>query len=296
MLLKIRRTIAVAIVGLVIIPASYVAAAEPLHLFVSILPQKYIVEQIGKQWVEVDVMVPPGAGPATYEPKPSQMAALMKCQIYFSVGVPFEKAWLPKIKSANANMNIVNTDQGIDKRPMRDHHHHDAQHHPDDLDQLGDPHIWLSPPLIKKMARTIHQALTQALPERSQSLKQNLDDFEQALDRIDQQIQELLSKVQARHFLIFHPSWGYYTQRYGLVQIPIEIEGKAPKPAELKQLIDRAKALNVKAIFIQPQFSTRTAQIIADAIGAQVILADPLAENLLDNLLQQAKRFQQAVR
>lgn len=298
MLLKIRTITAIAVLGLVLISTPQVAGAEPLQLFVSILPQKYMVQQIGKQWVDVKVMVPPGAGPATYEPKPSQMATLMRCKIYFSVGVPFEKAWLPKISATNPNMKLVATDQGIDKRPMVGHYHHEEQQHHNqagDHDQLRDPHIWLSPPLIRKMAYTIYQALAQAMPEHSIELKQNLDLFEQSLDRIDQQILQLLSAVQGKHFLVFHPSWGYFADHYGLVQIPIEIQGKTPKPAELKQLIDQAKALQAKAIFVQPQFSKRSAQIIANAIGAQVIPADPLAEDLLDNLLQQAERFQKAV-
>jgi zinc transport system substrate-binding protein len=103
-------------------------AAGKLPVFVSIVPQKYFVQQIGKDLVEVQAMVRPGSSPATYEPKPQQMAGLSRAKIYFAIGVPFENAWLEKIADANPNMRVIHTDHGIEKRPMAAHHpHHDGQ-------------------------------------------------------------------------------------------------------------------------------------------------------------------------
>ena len=162
-------------------------AADRLSVFVSILPQKYFVQQIGKDLVDVKVMVQPGASPATYEPKPRQMADLAKTDIFFAVGVPFENAWLNKIAAANPDMKVIHTDEGVQKRAMLAHQHeHDAQveeQHESDLDhEKGehyeevdhdkdhhggtglDPHIWLSPPLVKVQGRTILTALSEADP------------------------------------------------------------------------------------------------------------------------------------
>ena len=110
----------VVISGLLILLLSIaqIALARPLKVFVSILPQKYFVEKIGGDSVEVAVMVQPGASPATYEPKPKQMVALAKSDIYFAIGVPFEKTWLPKIVAANPKMHIVYTQVGIEERAM----------------------------------------------------------------------------------------------------------------------------------------------------------------------------------
>ncbi len=276
------------------------ASAKPLAVFVSILPQKTIVEQIGGKLVSVQVMVPPGAGPATYEPKPSQMARLSRTSIYFSVGVPFEKAWLPKIGGANPKMEIVPTDQDIPKLPMARHEHegHEEDHHDHGHEEAHtlDPHVWLSPGLIKMMARNIQVALIRQLPDHRDQLKTNLTTFENELDHVDQQIRQLLTPLKGRHFMTFHPSWGYFAHTYGLTQIPVEVEGKEPKPAQLKDIIRNAEKLNIKAIFVQPQFSTRTARIIADMIGGRLITADPLAPDLLDNLLRQARALEKALR
>lgn len=113
-------------------------AADKIPVFVSILPQKYFVQQIGQDLVDVKVMVQPGASPATYEPKPRQMADLSKSKIYFAIGVPYEKAWLDKIAAANAKMRIVHTDQGIEKLAMVAHHHHEEEgHHEDEHHEEG---------------------------------------------------------------------------------------------------------------------------------------------------------------
>ena len=98
-------------------------AGEPIPVFVSIPPQKYFVEKIGGNLVNVSVMVQPGANPHIYEPRPNQMTALSKTRIYFAIGVTFETVWLPKFAKLNPQMRIVHTDKGIDKMAMVAHHH-----------------------------------------------------------------------------------------------------------------------------------------------------------------------------
>ena len=96
--------------------------------------------------------------------------------------------------------------------------------------------------------------------------------------------------------MVFHPSWGYFADAYGLEQIPIEMEGKEPKPSQLRRLIEFARERGIKVIFVQPQTSTKNAETIARAIGGQVIVADPLAEDWIGNLRQQAEKFRRALR
>ena len=94
--------------------------------------------------------------------------------------------------------------------------------------------------------------------------------------------------------MVFHTSWGTFADTYGLHQVPIEIEGKSPKPAQLKQLIEQARASRIKVIFAQPQFSSKSAQQIARAMGGRVAVADPLAEDWATNLRQIAEEFKHA--
>ena len=102
--------------------------AEPIEVFVSIVPQKYFLERIGGESVKVSVMVQPGANPATYEPKPRQMVALTKAKAYFAIGVPFEAAWLNRISAVNPRMMVIQTEEGIEKRIMEDHIHVEEGH------------------------------------------------------------------------------------------------------------------------------------------------------------------------
>ena len=293
-------------------------ADEKLPVFVSIVPQKTFVQQIGKDRVAVQVLVQPGASPHTYEPSPRQMAAISNAQIYFAIGVGFENKWLNKISAANPKMKVVHTDQGIDKIPISDHLHHD---HDEDRDHHGeaadshaeekelheeedhrhdrgglDPHIWLSPPLVMQQARTIRNALQEIDPHHRSVYEANYQQFVSSIAELDTKLQTIFADKQGLQFMVFHPAWGYFAHAYGLEQIPVEIEGKSPKPAQLKGLIDHAKERGIKVIFVQPQFSTKSAALIAREISGQVVFADPLAEQWSANLNEVAGKFKAALR
>jgi zinc transport system substrate-binding protein len=303
----VHRFLSVALISLFMscIPPS-AFAMERLPVFVSIVPQQFIVQQIGKDLVAVKVMVEPGASPHTYEPKPRQMADLSKAAAYFAIGVEFEKVWLKKITAANPNLKVVRTDQGIEKIAMAAHHHEDAeaheeadehhaeeaQGHADDHEQgVRDPHIWLSPPLVKKQAETILAALQEIDPAHARVYETNYRQFVAAIDELDAELKALFAGKEGLQFMVFHPAWGYFAHAYGLKQVPVEIEGKDPKPAQLEALIKRAKKEGVRVIFAQPQFSTRSADLIAREIGGQVTYADPLAEDWMANLREVAAKF-----
>ncbi len=291
---------------LTIAPA--VSAADSIPVFVSIVPQKYFVQQIGGDWVDVRVMVSPGANPATYEPKPKQIADLSKTRIYFSIGVLFEKTWLKKMVSANPKMEVVHTDAGIAKIPMQAHFHPDdtpmpSRHQaplkkpePPHADSGLDPHIWLSPPLVKIQAHTILSALQKTDPIHSDIYAANYTDFISRINVLHEQLKQTFEGNQGFRFMVFHPAWGYFARTYGLKQIPIEIEGKAPKPAQLKALIKKARKLKIKVIFVQPQFSTKSAKLVAKAIGAQVAFADPMATDWIANLREITNKFAAALK
>ena len=317
----------IALFLLIIMPLSGALAGDGLRVFVSILPQQYFVQQIGGEHVNVQVMVAPGASPATYEPKPRQMAALSKARLYFAIGVPFETAWMDKIAAANPSMQVVHTEQGIHKQPMAAHHHegehhqedehdedagqhegehhHEAEHH-EDADQhpedshhgpgILDPHIWLSPPLVKVQADTIMKALMAADPAHAADYERNGRRFMAAIDVLDRDLKKMFAGQEGRRFMVFHPSWGYFAAAYGLVQVPIELEGKDPKPAQLQELIRYARQHHINVIFVQPQFSRRSAALVASEIGGRVVPADPLALNWMENLRQVAEAFATALR
>ncbi|MDL2269579.1 zinc ABC transporter substrate-binding protein [Desulfosarcina sp. OttesenSCG-928-A07] len=250
-------------------------AADPISVFVTIAPQADVVQKIGKDRVAVQILVEPGADPHTYEPKPRQMADLAKTKIYFSIGIEFEKAKLGKIASMNPHLKVVHTDADILKYPMNGHHHgesavHAAQAYPD-------PHIWLSPPLVMLQARTILKALQAADPDHRETYGANYRAFILSMVDLDKDLRAVFDRQPGAAFMVFHPSWGTFAHTYGLKQIAIETGGKAPKPAQLTELIREAKHHDIQTVFVQPQFSTKSAREIAKAIGGQVVTVDPLA-------------------
>ena len=276
------------------------AGAAPLPVFVSIQPQRYFVQQIGGEHVAVEVMVAPGASPATYEPKPRQMAALTEARLYFAIGVPFETAWLDKIAAANPAMQVIHTDRGIRKRPMAAHRHGASEPHghddPDHDHGIPDPHIWLAPPLIEHQAQTICEALQAADPAHSAEYAANLRRFAADLAALDRALRVMFADKAGQQFMVFHPSWGYFAEAYDLEQVTVEIEGKNPKPAQLQALIEHARERGIRVIFVQPQFSTRSAELLAREIGGRVVFADPLAADWAANLKAVAAQVAAALR
>jgi zinc transport system substrate-binding protein len=272
------------------------ASARPLRVFVSILPQKYFVEKIGGDLVEVAVMVEPGASPHIYEPKPKQMVALAETNIYFAIGVPFETTWLKKIAATNPNMLVVHTEAGIKKIPMKGHHH-EGRESEQDHHTIKDPHVWLSPPLVMIQARNILQVFLKVDPANRSLYEKNYNSFIKEVVMLHAEIRAAFEgKGKKIEFMVFHPAWGYFAQAYGIEQVPIEIEGKQPKPAELQYLIQYAKERGIKVIFAQPQFSWQAAQAIAKSIDGQIVFVDPLAVDWDTNLRQVASKFKSALK
>lgn len=253
------------------------AEADKLNVTVSILPQKYFVERIGGEFVNVSVMVLPGESPATYEPKPDQMTALANSAAYISIGVPFEKSWLEKFQAANSNMKMVDTTQGIERKAT--------------ADGGFDPHIWLSPSLVKVQSQTIYNALAELDPAHAADYKANLETFIQDINALDADIRATLDKTETKKFIVFHPAWGYFARDYGLEMIPIEVGGQEPSAQELAGLIEKAKAENIKVVFVQPEFSQEDAETIAREIGGKTLSIASLNPDWLGNLKSVAETF-----
>jgi zinc transport system substrate-binding protein len=270
-----------------------------LHVMVSIVPQQYFVERIGGDHVNVSVMVEPGASPATYEPKPEQLKALSDAAAYFSIGVPFESAWLDKIADANQNMLMVDTIANVERQPMTAHEHHAEEVHEDEEDGTGegtlDPHVWLSPKLVKLQSQAIYEALVQIDPAHRDDYQANLEAFMADIDDLESYIEQTLSGSKSNKFMVFHPAWGYFASDFGLEQIPVEVEGQEPSPQELARLIEEARAENIQVILAQPEFSTQDAETIAQEIDGEVLLVSPLAPDWLANMRQVAQTFSEVL-
>ena len=259
-----------------------------LMVTVSILPQQYFVERIGGEHVAVNVMVAPGDSPHTYEPKPEQMTALSNSAAYFSIGVEFEEVWLDKIAAANEDMLMVDLIANIERMPMDSHEDEDGGAHEG---ETLDPHVWTSPELVKVMSQTIYETLAGLDPQNQEAYKANLDGFIAEIETLEGDITASLAVYEGRKFFVYHPSWGYFARDFGLEQVPIEIGGTEPSASEMAALIDEANAEGAKVIFVQPEFSTRSAETIASEIGGSVVLISPLDLDWMNNMRKVAAAF-----
>ena len=257
-------------------------------VFVSILPQAYFVERVGGEYVNVQVLVGPGQSPAAYEPTSQQMKALARAQAFFRIGVPFENSLIHKLSRAFQQIDVIDTREGITLRQMTEqlseNTAHAENHHGHDHTGGDDPHIWMSPRLVKIQAQTICTALCRIDPAHADKYEQNLAAFHADLDALDAHLGTVLEPLKGKELFVFHPAYGYFTEAYGLKQIPVEIEGKEPSAKDLAALIKKAQEAEVKVIFVQPQFSTRSAEAIAGQIGGVVVPLDPLARDYIGNL------------
>jgi zinc transport system substrate-binding protein len=258
-----------------------------INAIVSILPQQTFLKAIGGDKVNITLMVQPGNSPHTYEPKPSQMMAVAKADIYFAIDVEFEQVWLPKFQNLNSQMNIIDIADGVEKMQMvQVHHGHEAH----DEHKGEDPHIWTTPKNVEIITKNICNALINIDKTNADYYKANLETFLNSIKQTDSQIKKILSTLkQSRTFMVFHPSWGYFAKEYNLTQIAVEVEGKSPKPRELVKLIKEAKEQKVKAIFTQPEFSDSSAKIIANELHIPVVKVSPMAPNWSENLINIAK-------
>jgi len=266
-----------AVLALCLVTAGAVWTAEaPVPVFVSILPQSGFAEEIGGDLIEVNVLVGPGHSPAIYEPTPRQMAALAGAKVFFCAGVPFERGLVPKVTGMPSCPTLAGT------RPPKgvvDHGHgHDHAH--DDID----PHTWLDPVQAMALADTICTHFSALLPAHVTEFEARRDALKSRLASLDAEIQQILAPYDGAEFFVFHPAYGHFAQRYGLVQVAVEAGGHEPGARQLATVIEQAKAAGAQVIVVQPQFSRRSAQAIAKAVGAEILVLDPLAKDYEANL------------
>ncbi len=288
-LTKVLTTIVSILIYLLVCTGAPVMAEDKIPISVSIAPQAFFAEKVGKDRVSVHVLLPAGKSPATYAPTPAQVSKLTKSVLLFRVGVPFETALLHGLEQSGKDVHIVDTRKGITLRNIDGEAHAHEDHGQDETHDLHgtegfDPHIWLDPLLVKTQVATMRDALTAVDPDGAMTYQKNCRLFEEELNDLDARIREVLAPVKGSSLLVFHPSFGYFAEAYGLRQVAVEKAGKSPKGKQLSGLIKMAKKENVRIIFVQPQFDQHAAEKIAAAINGAVVPLNPMSRDYIRNL------------
>lgn len=258
--------------------------AEPkLSVAVTLAPYAKIVQEIAGEKVSVVTLVPPNANPHTFEPKPNSLRAFSKATLYLSDGSGLDKAWRPRFQGVNPNIRIVDVSQGVSWMKEEAHEHG----HEHEQDEELDPHIWNSPRMAIVIAANVCSALVEVDAPNAGLYRTNLEKFSKLLSDLDVKFTEVTKALpeDRRTFIVFHPSYGYLARDYGLNQVAVEMHGKEPKPRDLQKLVHEAKEHQVKTVFVQPQFSRRSAESLSREIQAKIVSIDPLAFDFEKELL-----------
>ena len=266
-----------------------------IRVAVSVPPQAYFVERIGGDHVQVAVMIPPGYSHVDYPLTPRQVAALSRAQLYVKVGHPafeFEQVQLAPILRELPGLRVVDMSRGMRLIAGEGEGGEDADGHGH---AEGDPHVWVAPDTVAVAARNIAAALEGIDPAHAAEYRANLQRFEADVAALDREIRARLAGAQGNRFMVYHPTWGYFARQYGLQQVAIEAEGKEPSAQRLIQLVDQARRERIKVVFVQAGVPRKSAQVIAEAVGGRVLVADPQAPDWLDNLRQVSRELQEAL-
>ena len=253
---------------------------EGTAITVSIVPQKTFVEKIAGNDFKINVLVPPGTTPEAGNLLPSQLKDIANSDLWFRIGhIGFEYSWKEKVEQANPKMKVVDLSEGLELIEEGDKHGDDHTH------EGGiDPHIWLSPRLVKIMAKKIYDELILLKPEKTEEYKTNYQNFVAEIDVLDLEISNALREYKNRKIIVFHPSLSYYARDYELDQWALESGGKEPAPQHMAKVVNMAKKENIDVIYIQSEFDRENARVFAEEINGRVVQVSPLDPFWADNL------------
>lgn len=252
-------------------------ADERPTIFVSILPLRGIVSEIVGDDFRVEVLVPPGMNPESFEPTPRQMIDLNRSQLIFNIGwIDFEQNMLSKIEDRR---KVIDLHRGIEPIAGSCSHADAEKEHRHGVD----PHIWTSPRELRTMADNAYRAIHELYSD-STVYAVNYQCLADKLQALDDSVAERLKQSGVPYFMIYHPALTYYARAYGIEQVAIEQDGKEPSAKRLARLIEQARRDSIRVVFYQSQFPASTVEVIAEDIGAQSVRIDPLAEDVVGNI------------
>ncbi len=259
---------------------------------VSILPQAFFIDSIAGDFVRVVTLVGEGQNPHSYEPSPSQMALLAQASVWLLSGTDFEVALRPKVAKLYPSLSIIDATEGMVLRTLEED---DEQHHSAEALNI-DRHTWLGHDQAKVLLANSTQALLPLVDEEAAStIRVRSAELDHQIDTTFSELKEELRPLSGSTVFVYHPSFGYFLDSFGITQEAVETGGKEPTAKDLERLITLAKAHHAPAIFVQKQFPSSSAQRVAHAVGAQVVALDPLAYDWLANIRAMGQALKEAL-
>lgn len=278
-------------IGLFCLMACQQKPTDEKIVSVTIEPQRYFAEKIAGNKYKIHTVVPAGQSPETYDPTPLQMIRIGESDAYLKIGyIGFEQAWMKKIKDNTPGLLIFDLSEGMDllknQEPEEEASGHAHHHHPADG---PDPHIWNSVSGAKVIAKNTLDAFVALDKENETYYQANYEKLMAEIHQTEQILRNLLTPLNDRTFIIYHPALTYFAHEFGLTQLCIEMDGKEPSPAQLKKLVETAKDHQAHVVFIQQEFDRKNAELIAKETGCKLVTINPLDINWNKEMIHIAK-------
>jgi len=280
------------VVNIFIVPYFFISCSrETQHdiiIAVSIPPQAWFVSQIAGEKAAPLILVPPGQNPHNYEPTPRQIQSLASASAWILSGSEFEISLRPKIEKLFPNLRIIDGTEGVNFRLLDEHDCDDYHDLSDNCSLLSDTsidrHTWLGGPPAKILAEHIKNTLCNIDNDNEKYYSERYVTLINEIDNTFNELKIMLSQLNGKSVFVYHPSFGYFLDEFGIIQEAVEMGGKEPTPRQLNALMEKISTEKPAAIFVQAQFPVNAARTIANAAGAQIIELDPLAKNWLENI------------
>lgn len=256
---------------------------------VTIEPQRYFAEKIAGDLFQINCVTPAGQSPETYDPTPQQMVQISQSQAYFRIGeIGFEQAWMKNLQSQNPDMAVFDLSEGMELIKNEEEAHEEGEAHPHHHHGSVDPHIWTSISGARVIAQNTYQAFIKLDPENQEIYRAGYQRLIEEIDSTEAEMKQLLQPLAGTAFIIYHPALTYFAREFGLKQLCIELDGKEPSPAQLKQLLETATQSGAKVVFVQQEFDQKNAELIAKETGCRLVTINPLSYNWHDEMIRLA--------
>lgn len=256
---------------------------------VTIEPQRYFAEKIAGDLFQINCVTPAGQSPETYDPTPQQMVQISQSQAYFRIGeIGFEQAWMKNLQSQNPDMVVFDLSEGMELIKNEEEAHEEGEAHPHHHHGSVDPHIWTSISGARVIAQNTYQAFIKLDPENQEVYRAGYQRLIEEIDSTEAEMKQLLQPLAGTAFIIYHPALTYFAREFGLKQLCIELDGKEPSPAQLKQLLETAIQSGAQVVFVQQEFDQKNAELIAKETGCRLVTINPLSYNWHDEMIRLA--------
>ncbi len=267
-----------------------------INIIVSIEPQKTFVEKVTGDLADINVVIPQGYSPANYQPSPIEIQDISNGDVYFSIGVESEKAFIiPKLKDLNEDIELINLQEKVKEKYellyIEEEHNDDHEHDEGDVD----PHIWLSPKRVITIVETIRDYMVEIDSDNKSQYINNAEEYIAELEKLDQDLKRTFEELDTKTFIIYHPSFSYFAKDYGLEMITIEEAGKEATAAKIQNVVDFARSNDIRVVFYQDEFDSSQAIVIANEIDGEVVEVTPLSGNYIDNMYEIRDKFEKVL-